>query len=310
MKWEKKGLVYVPENNNDWSVSHAQLPVVDQISEEVLRVYFGTRDASSRTVTTYIEVEAANPHNVLYVHDKPVLGLGKLGCFDDNGAMPSWIINNGKQKYLYYIGWNTGVSVSYRNSIGLAVSNDDGQTFTRLYEGPIVDRSATEPHFCGASCVIKDNGMFRMWYLNAVRWEVFDGRAEPVYHIKYAESANGIHWDRRGIVSLELKSFKEGGLTRPCVVMEEGRYKMWYCYRGIKDYRVNPSNSYRIGYAESLDGIHWDRMDERAGIDVSENGWDSEMVTYAHVYKYKGNKYMMYNGNGFGRSGIGYAALV
>ena len=310
MKWKKKGLIFAPEPLSDWGISHAQLPVVDQISEEVLRVYYGVRDASNRTVTTYIEVEAANPSNVLYVHNEPVLGLGELGCFDDSGAMPSWIVNSGDLKYLYYIGWNTGVSVSYRNSIGLAVSEDGGRTFRRMFDGPVVDRSASEPHFCGASCVIIDEGVFRMWYLNGVRWEIFDGHTEPVYHIKYAESDDGIHWERQGIVSIDLKSPDEGGLTRPCVIHDSDGYKMWYSYRGIRDYRTNPSNSYRIGYAESSDGIEWVRMDDRVGIDVSEQGWDSEMVTYAHVYEYQGNKHMMYNGNGFGKSGIGYAVLA
>jgi hypothetical protein len=131
MEWEKRGLIYHTVSNEDWMVSHAQLPTVDKISDEVLRIYFGTRDAFNRTVTTYLEVEANNPGKILYLHPKPVLSLGELGCFDDSGAMPSWIVNYGGMKYLFYIGWNVGVSVSYRNSIGLAVSDDGGQTFTR-----------------------------------------------------------------------------------------------------------------------------------------------------------------------------------
>jgi hypothetical protein len=143
-----------------------------------------------------------------------------------------------------------------------------------------------------------------------VRWEVIDGRPEPIYHIKYAESADGIRWERRGIVSIDLKSPQEGGITRPCVIREEGRYKMWYSYRGIRDYRTNRAHTYRIGYAESADGIRWERMDEEAGIDVSDTGWDSEMITYAHVYHHGGRKHMVYNGNGFGKSGFGYAAYA
>lgn len=308
-QWEKTGLIAIPARQREWALSHAQLPTVDKVNEQTLRIYYGTRDRQSQTVTTYIEVEADNPRHVLYVHEEPVLGLGELGCFDDSGAMPSWIVDHGGMKYLYYIGWNKGVSVSYRNSIGVAVSHDGGRTFTRVYQGPVVDRTKSEPHFCGASCVLVDQGLWRMWYLSTVKWIVAEGKPEPVYHIKYAESRDGFNWDRPGIVCLDLKSPAEGGLTRPCVIREDGLYKMWYSYRGIRDYRTNKAHSYRVGYAESRDGLAWERMDERVGIDVSAEGWDSIMVTYAHVYEHNGRKHMVYNGNGFGESGFGHAVL-
>src|SRR5438552_3980645 len=147
MNWEKKGLIFAPHNNYHWMVSHAQVPLVDRVDENTLRIYFGTRDGQNRTVTTFIEVEADNPSRVSYVHDRPVLGLGKLGCFDDSGAMPSWIVDRDSDKYLYYTGWNTSTTVPYRNSIGLAISRDGGLTFDRAFNGPILDRTYFEPHF-------------------------------------------------------------------------------------------------------------------------------------------------------------------
>ena len=47
----------------------------------------------------------------------------------------------------------------------------------------------------------------------------------------------------------------------------------------------------------------------RVGIDVSSEGWDSEMIEYPHVFEHQGAKYMFYNGNKFGQSGFGYAQL-
>lgn len=309
MKWDKQGLIYVPESNEKWRVSHAQLPVVDKVNDDILRVYYGTRNSLNQTVTSYIEVQAEEPHTILYEHGEPVLGLGELGCFDDGGAMPSWIVTYAGMKYLYYIGWNAGITVSYRNSIGLAISDDYGKTYTRMYKGPILDRTVSEPHFCGASCVLVEDGLWRMWYLSCLKWVIINGKSEPIYHIKYTESLDGINWDRRGIVSIELKSPDEGGITRPCVIREDGIYKMWYSYRGKRDYRTNKKNTYRIGYAESKDGIRWERKDHLVGIDVSVDGWDSEMITYAHVYKINNKKYMIYNGNGFGKTGFGYAVM-
>lgn len=309
MEWIKKGLIFKPDNNYDWMLSHAQVPIAEKLSDDVLRIYFGTRDKSNRTVTTFIGVEADNPQNVLYVHDRPVLGLGQLGCFDDSGAMPSWIVNHEEALQLYYIGWNTSTTVPYRNSIGLAISKDAGKSFTRLYDGPIMDRTHNEPHFCATPCVLIVQGIWKMWYLSCVKWEVHNGKSEPYYNIKYAESKDGIHWNRRRIVCIDFKSPDEAGIVRPCVIKEDNLYKMWYSYRSIKDYRTNKKYSYRIGYAESSNGKEWTRKDELVGIDVSVDGWDSMMIAYPFVYVHNGIKYMLYNGNGFGRSGFGYAVL-
>lgn len=309
MNWAKRGLIFKPDHNYDWMVSHAQVPLVDKVDDEILRIYFGTRDKLNRTVTTYIEVQANDPQNVLYVHDKPVLGLGELGCFDDSGAMPSWIVNDGPVKYLYYTGWNTGLTVPYRNSIGLAVSNDGGRTFSRMFDGPILERTHHEPHFCAVPCVIVENEKWRTWYLSGVGWVMHHGKPEPRYHIKYAESADGINWERQGVVAIDFESADEAGIVRPSVMKTNGLYQMWYSYRGLDDYRTSKEQSYRIGYAESEDGIRWTRKDKLAGLDVSETGWDSEMLAYPYVYEHQGRKYMVYNGNGFGRSGFGYAVL-
>jgi hypothetical protein len=307
MTWKKKGLIFEPDGSKEWMMSHAQLPLVDQVNDDLLRVYFGTRDRLNRTVTTYIEVMADHPETVLHVSGKPVLGLGNLGCFDDSGAMPSWIVNDEGIKYLYYIGWNVGTAVPYRTAIGIALSEDGGRSFRRKYEGPILDRNDSEPYSCATPCVLVEHGVWRMWYQSCVKWDLYGEKPEPFYHIKYAESRDGFRWSRKGRVCIDFKSSNEAGITRPSILKEDGIYKMWYCYRGLAEYRTNKEMSYRIGYAESEDGFHWRRKDELAAIGPSENGWDSEMIAYPQVYQWKGLKHMLYNGNGFGRSGFGYA---
>lgn len=308
MKWEKKGLIFKPERIHDWMISHASVPIADKLNDEVLRIYFGTRDNQNRSYTSFIEVNADNPQEVLYVHDKPVLSPGKLGCFDDSGAMPSSIVNYNNKKYLYYIGWNLGVTVSYRNSIGLAVSKDCGLTFQRLYEGPILDRTPIEPYFTASPYVLLDQGLWKIWYASSTGFILVNNKPEPLYQIKYAQSRDGITWDRNNIVCIDYKHANEAN-ARPCVIKEEGIFKMWYCYRGSFNFRTNKEQSYRIGYAESNDGIKWVRKDDEIGIDCSGSGWDSVMMEYPYVYEHKGKKYMLYNGDGFGKSGFGYAVL-
>lgn len=287
---------------------HACVPIADKLDEGTLRIYFGPRNSQGRTTTTFIEVEADDPSNVLYVHDRPVLSMGKLGAFDDSGAMPSCIVNHDAKKYLYYIGWNQGVTVPYRNSVGLAVSEDGGLTFERVFEGPVVDRTREEPYFCASPYVIFDEGTWKLWYASSTGWTVVDGKPEPLYQIKYAESSNGVDWARNNVTCIEY-GFEGEANARPAVVKENGLYRMWYCYRGSVGYRTDKAQSYRLGYAESPDGVGWTRKDEEVGIERSESGWDSQMMEYPYVYEHKGKKHMLYNGNGFGETGFGYAIL-
>jgi hypothetical protein len=82
---------------------------------------------------------------------------------------------------------------------------------------------------------------------------------------------------------------------------------MWYSYRQKRGYRSDKSSSYRLGYAESRDGIKWNRKDDQVGINVSPSGWDSEMIEYPFYYAQNDKEYLFYNGNGFGKTGFGYA---
>lgn len=288
--------------------THAYLPVPDRVSEHVMRIYFATRSNDCKSSLTFIEVEAENPANVLYVHDQPVLGPGRLGTFDDGGVGPFAIINQEERKYLYFGGWNASVTVSYRNAIGLAVSDDGGLTFQRVCEGAVVDRNQHEPLFTAACDVMAEGDKLRMWYGSATEWMIVNGKPEPRYQIKYAESYDRINWIRNNTTCIEYKFAGEAN-ARPCVVREDGIYKMWYCYRGSINYRTDKRQSYRLGYAESHDGIQWTRRDEIVGIELSEDGWDSIMMCYPYIYQHHGKKYLLYNGNGFGESGLGYAVL-
>jgi hypothetical protein len=310
MKWIKKGHIYKPSGDIEFSQSHAQVPVIDYLSEsDTFRIYFSTRDISNRSLPGYIDVNANNPKEVINISTSPLLKLGALGTFDDCGVMPSWLIDHNGAKYLYYIGWNVRNTIAYHNSVGLAISKDGGNTFEKFSEGPLWDRDHVEPHYSGTSCIIIDEGTWKNWYLSCTEWRVIDGKTEPRYHIKYAESKDGINWQRKGIVAIDYLSDEEAGIVKASVIKSQGIYKMWYSYRNFSNYRTDKNNSYRIGYAESQDGITWVRMDKKSGITISNEGWDSEMIEYPHVIKHKDKTLMFYNGNGFGESGFGYAEL-
>jgi hypothetical protein len=301
--------VYAVDGSLWWARSHAQVPTVDACAPDRLRIYFSSRDAGNRSRIGMLEVDARDPQRVLYVHPEPVLDLGPPGSFDDSGVMPSWIVRRDGLVYLYYIGWNVRNTVPYHNSVGLAVS-EDGVHFRRLREGPIMDRNADEPYFCATTCVVRDGDRWRNWYLSCTEWLALEGGMEPRYHLKYAESPDGVYWDRKGVVAIDYKSPSEGGIVRASVLRQPAGWRMWYCYRSHLDYRTESGSSYRIGYAESPDGLAWTRLDEESGIDTSPGQWDGFMLAYPHVIENGGRLQMFYNGDGFGRTGFGYAELL
>ena len=279
--------------------SHAAVPIAEPLEGDLLRIYFSARDTSNRSHTGHLVIDIACPHRILDLSSSPTLSPGRIGEFDDSGAMATWLTKTEQSRFMYYIGWNLGVTVPFRNSIGLAIGNDRGE-FVRIAAGPIVDRSMREPHFCGSCCVLPDNGQWKMWYVSCTEWSLKSGRPKHRYHIKYAESNDGIHWVRDGLVAIDYADDEEYAISRPSVIRDRDGWKMWYSYRG---------DSYRIGYAESDDGTHWHRRDDLAGIDVSPLGWDSEMIAYPFVFDHKGQRYLLYNGNDYGKSGLGLAIL-
>ena len=84
---------------------------------------------------------------------------------------------------------------------------------------------------------------------------------------------------------------------------------MYFCYRQADGFRTNKDRTYRIGYAWSKDLTDWERNDGKAGIDISKEGWDSESICYPFVVEHKSKRYMLYNGNEYGKTGFGYAVL-
>ena len=184
---------------------------------------------------------------------------------------------------------------------GLAASGDGGRSFERVSRAPILERSEVDPFLTASPWVLVEDGGWRMWYVSCVGWEPTPNGPRHRYHIKYAESADGIRWAREGRVCVDFASAEEYAFARPCVIKESaGVYRMWYAVRGKR---------YRIGVAESADGLTWTRHDDAAGIDVSASGWDSEMIEYPVVFDAAGRRYMLYNGNGYGRTGMGLAVL-
>jgi predicted GH43/DUF377 family glycosyl hydrolase len=302
MRWIKKGLIYAPNKRNWWSYYYGILPTPLYLKKEnKIRIYFATSDKERYSRITYIDVDADNPSKILYKHKSFVLDVGEIGQFDDCGVNPSSIVRIGKKIYLYYVGYQRCQRTPYMLFPGLAVSDDSGESFHKYSKAPIIDRSKDYSVSHAAPFVIRDRKNFRMWLWLGMKWVAINSKLYISAKIGYAESKNGLNWDIKQIV-IKPNEKKEFSLGRPWVIHENGMYKMWYSVRYV-------DKLYRIGYAESKDGLKWNRKDKEAGIDVSKTGWDSEMICYPAIIKVKKNTYMFYNGNKNGETGFGYAIL-
>lgn len=298
-EWVRRGRLWDPPGPISWASSHAALPALDPIVDGRHWLYFSARDDDGRSAIGRVEVVLGGGRIEVGSFDPaPVLEPGPLGAFDDSGVTNAWIAADGERRLLYYSGWTRGVTVPFYFYVGLAVSTDGGQTFKRHSPAPILERNPVDPFLTASPCVLQDGGRWRMWYVSASGWSSAGGEPRHRYRISYAESREGVDWDRDGTVCVDYASEDEYAISRPCVVAGPDGYRMWFAARG---------QGYRLGYAESEDGVAWRRDDARAGLDPSADGWDSEMLCYPFVRRHEGYSYMLYNGNGYGRTGIGYA---
>lgn len=304
-KWRKLGLILKIDNYSDWAQTHAMMPCVDAIDERFFWIYFSPRDSLNQSRPARVKLDMQEK-KVIGNIEGPLLQLGKPGLFDDSGIMPTCIIRNRQELYMFYNGWTLGKKIPFWSFNGVAVSYDKGQSFTKKAKWPIVlSRNEIDPYSTFAPFVLKDENLWRMYYVSCTHWDSSQNQTKHYYHIKYAESKDGNFWERKGWVCIDFKSDREYAIARPVVIKVADQYQMWYSYR-----ETEKAKTYRIGYATSEDGISWIRRDEEIDFHVSRNGWDSDMVCYGYVFRYNQQLYMLYNGNHYGKTGMGLAVLT
>lgn len=297
--FRRLGRLFEPPGGVPFVKTHAALPVADEAGPHH-RIYWSGRDEKGRARVAFFETDLSRPGLVLRVSERPVLDLGPLGAFDDSGVTTSCLVNHGGRKYLYYTGWSLGVTVPFYLFAGLAVSDDEGQTFRRVSTAPILPRTDADPFLTASPWVLVEGGVWRMWYVSGSRWEQTSSGPRHHYDIRYAESGDGRLWHPTGRVCVTYAREDEHAFARPCVVKDGSLYRMWFSVRG---------EHYRLGYAESKDGLHWERLDPLAGLEPAASGFDSEMLCYPCVFDHAGKRFLLYNGNDYGRTGIGLAVL-
>jgi hypothetical protein len=296
-RWRRLGHLSLDTSRAPWAATHAALPVAEPVGNGSWHVYLSLRDGEGRARIGRTRLTLHPAPALAPLESDPVLDLGPLGAFDDSGVTSSCMVCVEDRRYLYYTGWTRGVSVPFYLQVGLAVSENNGP-FLRHSPAPLLDRSPVDPYLTASPFVHVDSRGWRMWYVSGSEWKATDAGPRHYYNIRYAESHDGVVWRRHGQTCIDYANETEYAFARPCVTRDADRFRMWYAVRGER---------YRIGYAESIDGTNWSRRDDVAGLDPAGDGWESEMVEYPWIFDEDGRRYMLYNGNDYGRSGVGLA---
>jgi hypothetical protein len=299
--WKKLGRLFSPEDLPFKGATHAAVPVVEPLRNGRYRVFYSARNADGLSFTSSFDLNfKSDVPEVSEISEEVVLAPGKLAMFDEHGAMATAFLKTAEADYLFYIGWNLAVSTPFRNSIGLARRLRGASSFEKVSEGPILDRSPFDPCFTASCCVLATGTAFVMWYLSCYRWDMVDGKLSHFYHIRRAESDDLLQWRRDSQVAIPCNEPDEYAISCPRVLIKDGVHHMWYSHRGA---------AYEIGYSQSDDGKSWRRLDRDVELRTSEKGWDSEMICYPCLFEHDEKLYMLYNGNGYGKTGIGLAVL-
>ncbi len=295
----RMGRVFVPNGHLPWMSSHAAYPTPLLLKDRI-RVFFCTRDKENRGSVAWIDVSASNPTEILNVSAGPSLNPGPLGAFDDRGISIGSILATDRGLLLYYLGWNKSADVPFRNSIGVAISPDgEGVKFSRLFEGPLLDRSRCDPFTLSYPFVEQQcDGRWLMHY-GTSRSGGF--REQDMRHvITTAISEDGIDWTPSG-QDLIAPAVDEYGLARPWLFSSKNRRYMLFSVR---------TAVYSIGLAR------WDPMAsawQRIKTQIFEGDgeeWESGESCYASTIEIKDRIYMFYCGKRYGLTGFGVAEIV
>jgi hypothetical protein len=301
LRWEKLGLVFRPTQDTGWVASHATAPLPMPLDGSRYRVFFSGRDAANRSHIGWFDIDLDDPGRGVRGSDRPLAGPGPLGGFDGYGLYASSAVRLGPSLRLYTIGWNPGAEPPmFYSAIGVLESNDMGETVAWRSAVPVLDRGVHDPFSVTGPWVLLEDGVWRMWYVSAARWERTATAPKSFYHVKYAESDDGLTWRRDGTVAIDFAAPDETNIGRPCVLRRAGGYEAWFGY--------SRKQGYRMGYGRSADGKSFDRnIADPPVVEPSSAFFETETVCHPAVITHRDRRFMFYNGNQFGKDGVALA---
>ena len=296
MNWEKLGQIYNVKSHKGFLKSHASNPLPIHLKDDIFRVFYSGRDEDNKSSVGYVDIDIIT-RKVINDQRQVVFTYGNSESFYSHGVSIGNVYEVNDEQFILFMGWNIRNNEHWRGDIG-QLKLIDNERLQITSETPFMSTDEIDTVSLSYPFVVFNEGIYKMWYGTTLTWT--SENDEMIHVINYATSLDGKNWEKHGLaIPYELGVAQ--AFSRPTVIIDELGYHMWYSYRS------GTGEKYRIGYAFSLDGLKWERKHGEIGIDISENGWDSEMICYPFVLEHKGETYMLYNGNQYGKEGFGLA---
>ena len=309
--WRREGLLLAARPDHPL-INRTYVPTVLPLGDDLWRIYFAGCDRDNLSRVLAVDVDPTRHMQVVAEHFEPLLELGQIGAFDFSGTIPSCALRVQDQVWLYYFGAHLRKEVRAGTAIGLAVS-DDGLTFRRAYEGPVLGPGPLDPFLTASPCVVAGAGGYRMWYVSGMPWIRAQAgvQLDPTCGIRMALSADGRLWSPDTMAVIDPLEPRAVGLARPWIADSPDGLQLWYSRRG-SDYREGGESPYRMAHVriDAASGrvtgtplaVHFENPPQ-------PGDFDDWMQAYSCVLPSGPDLIMLYNGNGFGRTGIGWARL-
>jgi hypothetical protein len=301
--WKKLGQIYVPKEGarHPKLETHAANPLPVHLENNVYRVFFSGRDESNRSSVGAVDIDLLK-FRVVNEYYSPFFEHGPEGSFFSEGVSIGNCYESKGVRYMLFMGWQNPANEHWRGDIGRLIVTSELSLELESSE-PFMGCGEIDPISLSYPWVKSHPSKgYDMWYGSTLSWDA--GNGEMLHVINHASSDDGHDWHRTGL-SIPYELGIAQAFSRPTVIQNSnGGYEMWFSYRS------GAGEKYRIGYAESENGITWKLANDKAGITVSDSDWDSEMIEYPFVFDHEGSHYMLYNGNGYGKTGFGLAVLI
>ena len=291
---------------SDSSCKQHQCPVPIRISSSIYRIFFADRDNDNHSKIKYFDF-CLNKRKIIY-YNNLIIANSINSHYDMDGKIPSSILYFNNEYYLFYTGINAGKKFPYHNSIGVLKSKDL-QSFNLLTYDPIIpSNSIKKNHFNSAGNIFRYKNLFYLFYSSCDEWRVISNSNEPIYNIKLATSVDLREWNFQKNQIIR-KGDDIGGAVNFSIVNINQFFIAFSSIRKMTDYRINKNSAYKIRSFQSKDLYNWDPLDIEYEDDSLESNWDNIMRCYPSAILHDNTIFIFFNGNGFGKSGIGLAEV-
>lgn len=299
MKWNKLGQIFQVDSKHPKLLTHAANPLAILLQGDIYRIFYSGRDGDNKSSVGYVDIDIISQEVANYP-DNVAFEYGEKDSFYSHGVSIGNMYRQGDKNYILFMAWQIPKDGHWRGDVGQIQLSEDLSNLSLSANNPFMVSDDEDKISLSYPWVMFHEGIYKMWYGSTGTWDA--GNGEMLHVIKYATSTDGKNWEKQG-QAIPSEIGQAQAFSRPTVIIQDGLYHMWYSYRS------GTGQTYRIGYSTSEDGLKWVNHLDNPGINVSENGWDSEMICYPYVFSHKEQTYMLYNGNGYGREGFGLAVL-